>query len=90
MALQPTVDEEGVQVIMSVEARSPAALGRFMDALEERGTFDRVLPSDQTINEDETLDAVIEALYHPAAATAPPQDGAAAQAAAPEGGAGDE
>ncbi len=71
MSLQPTVEDGGVQVLMSVEARSSAALAAFMAALDARGTFETVLPTGQAINDDDTLDAVITAVYRPAAGSSP-------------------
>jgi Tfp pilus assembly protein PilN len=71
MSLQPTVEDGGVQILMSVEARSSAALAAFMAALDARGTFETVLPTGQAINDDDTLDAVITAVYRPTATSSP-------------------
>ena len=71
MSLQPTVEDGGVQILMSVEARSSAALAAFMTALDARGTFETVLPTGQAINDDDTLDAVITAVYRPTATSSP-------------------
>ena len=69
VSLQPTVERGVVQLAMSVEARNDAALAAFMEALEARGTFEGVLPSGQAINDDDTVEAVVQAMYRPSAAS---------------------
>lgn len=88
-SLQPTVEDGMMRVSMEVEARNARALTAFMDALEARGSFHTVVPRGQSFDEDDTLDAAIEAVYQPRAAdrAASPE---AADGVVPTRGSGDE
>jgi hypothetical protein len=64
-------------------------LATFMDALEKSGSFQRVLPQSKAYDDNDVIDAVLEAVYRPAGAPVAKTDAAttdAAKTASPNGG----
>jgi Tfp pilus assembly protein PilN len=66
-AVQPRVEKGNTIVLLNVEAMSSAHLATFMEALERRGAFRQVLPHNETLGDDDVIDAVVEATYLPGA-----------------------
>jgi Tfp pilus assembly protein PilN len=64
-SIEPRIDEGVVTVSMTVEARSYDALSTFMEALESRGGFRKVLPP-VTSEDGGLIDATVEGMYAPA------------------------
>ena len=77
-AVQPRVEKGKTVVLLDVEAMSAEHLAAFMEALEKHGAFRQVLPKNETVDEDNVIDAVIEAVYE--APTGTPGAPAAARA----------
>ena len=79
-AVQPRLEQDGAfHVGVLVEARRAEDVDEFVEALEKNGTFHDVLPSDDRVNEDGLLEAVVDGVY-----SVPPRDVAhAATPAAP-------
>jgi Tfp pilus assembly protein PilN len=76
-AVQPRVEKGRTLVLLDVEAMSADHLAAFMEALEKHGAFRQVLPKSETQDEDNVIDAVLEAVYEP-----PARNGAAPTSAA--------
>ena len=69
-AVQPRVEKGRTLVLLDVEAMSADHLAAFMEALEKHGAFRQVLPKSETQDEDNVIDAVLEAVYEPPAGNA--------------------
>jgi len=67
-AVQPRVEKGNTIVLLNVEAMSSAHLATFMEALERRGAFRQVLPHNETLGDDDVIDATVEATYVPGSA----------------------
>lgn len=67
LSLQPKQEKGRMAVAVNVEARDNEELGRFMDALEARGSFQDVLPRGENTTAD-AINAILEATYRPASA----------------------
>ena len=84
-AVQPRLGQDGTfHVGVLVEARRAEDVDQFVEALEKSGTFHNVLPSDDRVNDDGLLEAVVDGVYavpardvaHAASAVAPAAGGA--------------
>jgi hypothetical protein len=63
-AVQPRLERDGRFIVsMSVEARRVEDLDAFVEALETRGTFRNVLPTEEQTNEQGLIEAVIDGVY---------------------------
>ncbi len=67
-AVQPSLESDRTfKVAMTVEARRAEDVDAFVEALEKSGTFRRVLPHEDSVNDDGLLEAAIEGSYIPPA-----------------------
>jgi Tfp pilus assembly protein PilN len=64
-AVQPRVEKGNTIVLLNVQAMSSEHLATFIEALERRGAFRQVLPHNESLGEDDVIDAVVEATYQP-------------------------
>jgi Tfp pilus assembly protein PilN len=79
-AVQPRLEQNGTfHVGMVVEARRAEDVDAFVEALEKSGTFRNVLPSEDQLDDQGLLQAVIDGVYEP------PVHGAAQPASASAG-----
>jgi len=67
-AVQPRVEKGSTIVLLNVEAMSADHLARFMEALERRGAFRQILPRNESVGDDDVIDATVEATYVPGSA----------------------
>jgi Tfp pilus assembly protein PilN len=63
-AVQPRVEKGVIKLTLDVEAMSPEELSAFMKALDARGSFQQVLPRNQSMFED-VISASIDTTYQP-------------------------
>lgn len=63
-AVQPRVEKGVIKLTLDVEAMSPEELSAFMKALDARGSFQQVLPRNQSMFED-IISASIDTTYQP-------------------------
>jgi hypothetical protein len=70
-AVQPRVDQAGMLVIVSVEARLAEDLDAFVEALDAEVAFSEVLATQEQTDDDGFIAAVIEATYSPASGERP-------------------
>jgi Tfp pilus assembly protein PilN len=69
-AISPTVDRAVFRVGLAVVARSLDDIDTFVEALLDTGSFYDVAPVEQRANDDGSYQAVVQASYLPARATA--------------------
>jgi len=63
-AVQPRLEQDGTfHVGVLVEARRAEDVDEFVEALEKSGAFHNVLPSDDRVNEEGLLEAVVDGVY---------------------------
>ena len=63
-AVQPRLERDGRFIVsMTVEARRVEDLDAFVEALETRGTFHNVLPTEEQTTEEGLIEAVIDGVY---------------------------
>src|SRR5688572_3887122 len=67
-AVQPRVEKGVIKLTLDVEAMSPEELSAFMKALDARGSFQQVLPRNQSLFED-VISASIDTTYQPRSAS---------------------
>lgn len=77
-SVRPTIDDGETRITLIVLGRRTADLDEFMEKLEATGTFENVLPRQQSMNDDGLTQVTIEARYVP---EAPPDTGTAEPAA---------
>ena len=63
-AVQPRIEKGVIKLTLDVEAMSPEELSTFMKALDARGSFQQVLPRNQSLFED-VISASIDTTYQP-------------------------
>ena len=63
-AVQPRIEKGVIRLTLDVEAMSPEELSAFMKALDARGSFQQVLPRNQSMFED-VISASIDTTYQP-------------------------
>jgi Tfp pilus assembly protein PilN len=68
-AVQPRVEKGVITVTIDVETMSSEELAAFMDALDMRGSFPKVLPRSKSVFDD-VITASIETTYEPRSAAA--------------------
>lgn len=56
----------GRQLVLGAEARSVDDIDQFIEALEKTGAFQNVIPRSETVMENDTIQAQLEATYAPA------------------------
>jgi Tfp pilus assembly protein PilN len=78
-SVRPTIDDGETRITLIVLGRRTADLDEFMEKLEATGTFENVLPRQQSMNDDGLTQVTIEARYVPEA----PADTGTAEPAAP-------
>lgn len=66
-AVQPRIEKGVIKLTLDVEAMSPEELSAFMKALDARGSFQQVLPRNQSTFED-VISASIDTTYQPLSA----------------------
>jgi Tfp pilus assembly protein PilN len=76
------IDQKPTLVTVTVVARSVDDVNEFMEKLEDTGAFANLLSTEDHVNDDEQLEAVLEMNYVPKAAPANAQAPAAAAAPA--------
>lgn len=65
-SVRPKIDREGhVALTVNVVARGVGELNDFMNKLDETKVFQNVRPAEEHINEQQQLEAVLEATYTP-------------------------
>ena len=75
-SVQPLLDSDGTfSVQMSVQARRVEDLDAFIEALETKSTFRDVLATQEQVNEDSIVEALVEGVYVTAPGAATPAGG---------------
>jgi len=69
-AIRPSLDEDGVVVNMAVVARNVSDIGRFMDRLEQSGSFVDVLSTAEQTSDDGRIQSNLTGRYRYHRATA--------------------
>jgi Tfp pilus assembly protein PilN len=68
-SVRPTITKEELRIELTVLGREVEKIDEFIEKLEATGAFVGVMTSEEAVNEDDQIEARIEARYHPASRT---------------------